>query len=127
MIMIDWIEANLTTKNELQRDAHWSHQHWRGDTIKGFNLKMITISSLDSRLKLLLSDLVPDIGEMITQMERYATNSKDRKDSVLDSAVKSRINKVYKRDREIYEKLRDVWRQVDPKSSLEIPRASDIF
>ena len=127
MIMIDWIETNLTTNNELPRDAHWSHQHWRGDTIKGFNMKMITISNLNSRLWLLLSDIIPDVEEIISQMERYATNSKDRKESVLDATVKNRINKVYRRDREIYEKLRDVWRKDNPKSSFEIPRADVIF
>lgn len=127
MIMIDWIEANLTGKNELPRDAHWSHQHWRADTIRGFDMKMMTLNNLDSRLKLLLSDLVPDIAEILSTMERYATNSKDRKDSVLDQAAKARINKVYKRDRELYEKLREVWRQVEPRTAADIPRASAVF
>ena len=127
MIMIEWIETNLTAQNELPRDAHWSHQHWRGSTIKGFDMKMLTVSNLDAQLRLLLSDLVPDVGSILGGLERYATNSRNRKDAILDSSIRRRINNVYKRDRELYERLREVWHKVDPKTNREIPRASVVF
>ena len=126
-IMIDWIEENVTGKNELARDAHWTPQHFRTDLIRAFDLKVLTLNGLDGRLSLLLSDIVPDIGQILKQLERYSTNSKTQKDHVLDSAIKTRINQVYKLDRENYEKLRDVWRQADPKTGHDIPRASQIF
>jgi len=127
MIMVDWLEVNLSDGNELPREAHWTPQWYRGDVIKGFDLKLLTLTNLDARMEMLLRDLVPDIGAVMAEMERYATNSKDRKASVLDQKVKSRINQVYRRDREIFEKLKDIWRDTKPARMEDIPRASQVL
>ena len=126
-IMIDWIEENLTKPNEIGRDPHWTPQAYRMETIRAFDMKVLPLSNLDSHLTLLLSDVVPDLPGILGKLERYTTNSKDRKDQTLDPALKARIAQVYARDLANHEKLKDVWRQIAPKSAAEIPRASGIF
>jgi hypothetical protein len=127
MIMIDWIEVNLAGENELPREAHWTPQWYRSDVMRGFDLKLLTLTNLDQRLAFLLGDLVPGIGGIMAEMERYATNSKERKDQVLDQKAKARINHVYRRDREIFERLRDLWRDEKPARIQDIPRASKVL
>lgn len=126
-IMIEWIEENLNGQNELQREAHWTPQFWRGELMRAFDLKLLTLTNLDQRMEMLLADLVPDIATIMAELERYATNARDQKDSVLDNVLRGRINKVYRRDREIFERLKDVWRDSDPQRMQDIPRASAIF
>lgn len=126
-IMIEWLEVNLSGENDLPKEAHWTPQWYRTDIMKGFDLKLLTLTNLDARMELLLGDIVPDIGPILAEMERYATNSKDKKDAVLDQKVKNRINQVYKRDREIFERLKEIWRDRAPGRMEEIPRASAIF
>ncbi len=126
-ILIDWIEANLTKGNEIGRDPHWTPQHFRMETIRAFDMKVLPINGLDAHLTLLLSDIVPDISQILEKLERYTTNSKEMKDKVLDASLESRIIEVYKRDAENYGKLRSVWCEIDPKKAQEIPRASRIF
>ena len=127
MIMIGWIEENLTSVNELPRDAHWTPQHWRGEIIKSFDLKPIPLANLSARLTVLLSDLIPDIGSTLVGMEKYATNSGDRKDAILDAKLRSHINRVYHRDRELYEKVRQKWQTLKPKTAVDIPRFSSFL
>ncbi len=126
-ILIDWIEANLSGPNEIGRDPHWTPQHFRMETIRAFDMKVMMLNGLDESLSLLLSGLVPDIGIILGNLERYTTNSKSMKDQVVDSTIRARINHVYKRDGESYEKLQQVWKDVSPKTAQEIPRASRIF
>jgi hypothetical protein len=126
-ILIDWIEENLTKPNEIGRDPHWTPQAYRMETIRAFDMKVLPLSHLDSHLTLLLSDVVPDIANLLGKMERYATNSKEQKDRVLDAALKGRIAQIYARDLANHEKLQDAWRRIAPKSAAEIPRASGIF
>ena len=126
-IMLDWLEVNLSEGNELPREAHWTPQWYRSDVIRGFDLKLLTLTHLDQRLELLLRDIVPEVGAILAELERYATNSKDRKDAVLDGKTRARINQLYRRDKELFEKLRDLWRDRDPQSQAEIPRASAVF
>lgn len=126
-ILIDWIEANLSGPNELGRDPHWTPQHFRMETIRAFDMKVLRLNGLDASLSMLLSDIVPDIGEILGHLERYTTNSKDMKDKVLDGAIRARINQVYKRDVENYEKLNEAWNSAAPQNGAEIPRASAIF
>ncbi len=126
-IMIDWVENNLTKSNEIGRDPHWTPQHFRTEIIRAFDMKVLPLSGLDSHLTLLLSDVVPDIADVLGKLERYTTNSGDIKRQVLDEALTTRIRTVYARDHANYVQLRKVWREIDPKSAKEIPRASDIF
>ncbi len=126
-ILIDWIEENLSKGNEIGRDPHWTPQHFRMETIRAFDMKVLPINGLDGHLTMLLSDVVPNIAQILEKLERYTTNSKEMKSQALDSALKARIVDVYKRDAENYEKLRSVWREVEPKTALEIPRASRVF
>lgn len=126
-IMIDWIEENLTKPNEIGRDPHWTPQSYRMETIRTFDMKVLSLSNLDSHLTLLLSDVVPDLQSLLGRLERYTTNSKERKDQVLDAALKARISHIYGRDLANHERLQEVWRKLAPKSAAEIPRASGIF
>lgn len=126
-IMIDWIEENLTKPNELGRDPHWTPQAYRMETIRAFDMKVLPLSNLDAHLTLLLSDVVPDLPSILDKLERYTTNSKDRKDQILDQGLRARIVQVYARDLANHEKLQEVWRNLDPQSAAEIPRASGIF
>ncbi|MBI1171617.1 hypothetical protein GC209_09460 [bacterium] len=126
-ILIDWIEENLTRPNEIGRDPHWTPQHFRMETIRGFDMKVLPLSHLDSHLTLLLSDVVPEIASILGKLERYATNSKDKKDQILDAALKDRICQVYARDLASHERLLEVWQKISPSSAAEIPRASGIF
>ncbi|MGV8986512.1 MAG: sulfotransferase family 2 domain-containing protein [Cypionkella sp.] len=126
-IMIDWIEENLAKPNEIGRDPHWTPQHFRMETIRAFDMKVLPLSKLDNHLTLLLSDVVPDIATILGKLERYTTNSKALKEQVLDGSLKERIWQIYARDRSNYEKLQEVWRNIAPKSSAEIPRASEVF
>ena len=126
-ILIDWIERNLTKGTEIGRDAHWTPQHFRMETIRAFDMKVLPINGLDGHLTMLLSGVVPNIGEILGTLERYTSNSKDLKDQVLDATLKNRITEVYRRDAENYTKLRKVWAEIGPKTAQEIPRASRIF
>ena len=126
-ILIDWLEENLAKPNELGRDSHWTPQHHRMDTIRAFDLKVLTLSGLDAHFALLLADIVPEIGLILGKLERYATSAKGMKDQVLDAPIRARINKVYAKDRLNYKKLREIWRDADPKTAQEIPRASQVF
>lgn len=126
-IMATWIEQNLTKPNEIGRDPHWTPQHFRMQTIRAFDMKVLPLSRLDDHLTLLLSDVVPDIGDVLGKLERYTTNSGDLKNQVLDDALKNNIREIYARDYEDHERLCEVWRNIAPKSADEIPRASAIF
>ncbi len=126
-ILIDWLDENLTGKNELVREAHWTPQNARMETIRGFDLKVLPINGLNGALVRLLSPVVPDIQQMLGGLERYATNSKEKKDEVLDNTLRARIKQVYRRDAQNYDRLREVWKELDPKTAQEIPRASRIF
>lgn len=126
-ILIDWIEANLSGPNEIGRDPHWTPQHFRMETIRAFDMKILTLGGLDASLSLLLSDLVPDIGPVLASLERYATSSKEMKNKVLDPDLKARIIQVYKRDAENYDRLCKVWKDISPKTGAEIPRATQVF
>ncbi len=126
-ILIDWIEANLSKGNEIGRDPHWTPQHFRMETIRAFDMKVLPIDGLDGHLTMLLTDVVPDIAQLLQKLERYASNSKKLKDQVLDASLKARILAVYQRDAENYEKLLQVWREIVPQTAVEIPRASRIF
>ena len=125
-ILIDWIEANLSGPNEIGRDPHWTPQHFRMETIRAFDMKVLKLSGLDESLSLLLSDIVPDIGPVLASLERYATSSKEMKNKVLDPALKARIIHVYKRDAENYDRLCKVWKDISPKTGAEIPRATQV-
>lgn len=127
LILIDWIEANLSGPNEIGRDPHWTPQHLRMETIRAFDMKVLPLSHLDAGLSMLLSDIVPDIGQLLESLERYATNSKEMKEKVLNPALKARISQIYKRDAENYDRLRKIWKDAAPKTGCEIPRASLIF
>ena len=126
-ILIDWIDENLAKGNEIGRDPHWTPQHFRMETIRAFDMKVLPINDLDGHLTMLLSGVVPNIAKILEKLERYTSNSKDMKDRVLDTALKARITQVYKRDAENYEALRRVWRKIEPKTAKKIPRASVIF
>lgn len=126
-IMIDWIEENLSKPNEIGRDPHWTPQSYRMETIRTFDMKVLPLKGLDSHLTLLLSDVVPDLQSILGKLERYATNSNERKGQVLDKALIARISQVYARDLANHDKLQGVWRSLAPKTAAEIPRASEIF
>ena len=126
-ILIDWIEQNLGSGTEIGRDAHWTPQAYRMETIRAFDMKVLSLSGLDDSLTMLLQPILPDIAETLGKLERYTTNTKEMKNQVLDAAIRARIGQVYQRDGDNYEKLREVWAKVAPKSGAEIPRASQIF
>lgn len=126
-ILIDWIEENLSVGNEIGRDPHWTPQAFRMETIRAFDMKILPIDGLDYHLTLLLQDILPDIGQTLTKLERYATNSKSAKAQVLDEALKARILAVYRRDAGIYAGLRDLWDRTAPRNGAEIPRASQLI
>ena len=146
-ILIDWIEANLAGGNsaknlatnsamnvgsksggtEIGRDPHWTPQANRMETIRVFDMKVLPLSGLDDSLTRLLQPILPDISEILGKLERYATNTKEMKNQVLDAAIKDRILQVYRRDADNYARLEEVWARLTPKSSDEIPRASQIF
>lgn len=126
-ILIDWIEENLSQGNEIGRNPHWTPQHYRMDTIRGFDMKVLMLNGLDANLTLLLGKVVPEIGQILGQLERYASNSKELKTQVVDAGLRDRIHQVYRKDRENFELLRSAWSQSPPKTAEEIPRASKIF
>lgn len=126
-ILIDWIEENLARPNEIGRDPHWTPQHFRMETIRAFDMKVLMLSGLDASLTMLLSDIVPDIAQILGNLERYTTNSDGMKNKVLDQSMRDRINQVYKRDQENYDRLRMVWAEAKPQTAREIPRVSRIF
>ena len=126
-ILIDWIEANLSTGNEMGRDVHWTSQYARIRTIRSFDMKVLSLNGLDDSLTMLLSPILPDIKNTLGNLERYTTNSKEMKSQILNAALKDRIHQIYRRDRENFDKLHDVWQTLMPKTCAEIPRASQIF
>ena len=126
-ILIEWIDHNLQTVNELERDSHWTPQSYRFGLVKEFDLKLLLTSGLDAKLNLLLSGVVPNIEEALSSLERYSSGSGLTKDDILDKALRARINQVYRRDRDIYELTKDYWSKKSPATAQEIPRASDIF
>ena len=126
-ILIDWIEQNLSDGNEIGRDPHWTPQAYRMETIRAFDMKVLSLSGLDTSLTMLLQPILPDIAQILGKLERYTTNTSEIKNQVLDAAIKDRINLVYRRDRENYDKLRAVWHEMAPTTGAEIPRAARIF
>ena len=126
-ILIDWIEENLASKIDLQPDPHWTPQKYRFGIIRDLNLKVLTLNGLESKLALLISDIVPHARSLMSGIERYSSNSSFKTNEVLDKQIKAKINSVYERDRDVFEHVRDLWRDLSPGSGLEIPRASDLF
>jgi hypothetical protein len=126
-ILIDWIEENLSQGNEIGRNPHWTPQHYRMDTIRGFDMKVLMLNGLDANLTLLLGKIVPDIDQILGKLERYASNSKELKNQVVDPGLRDRIHKIYRKDRENFDQLREAWSKISPASAEEIPRASNIF
>jgi Sulfotransferase family len=121
-ILINWLDENINDGNDLPKDSHWTPQVYRRDVISKFRLKVLLLEKLDFHISMLASDIIPDLGSLLLNLERYSTNSKAFKSRIVDLELRRRINSVYSKDRKIYEHFKHAWEVQGPTSGREIPR-----
>ncbi|GFE63941.1 sulfotransferase family 2 domain-containing protein [Litoreibacter roseus] len=127
-ILIKWLEDNLNVPGKLENDAHWTPQHYRGNLMKTFNLKLLLLNDLNRHLTVLLQDILPDIAERLSALERNKSGGDARKRDVLDAPLRKKINVVYARDRRIFNRTRDAWDAMgDTPDPARIPRFRTIL
>lgn len=126
MILLDWIEANLRGDSELPHDPHWTPQGWRMDIIKAFDLKILMLANIETRLKLLLHPLLTDIGRLVDGIERNRSQKPVSRADLVHKELHDRIAAVYDHDMWLTHMAWKYWEEHKPQNSESIPRMSQI-
>lgn len=128
-ILIDWLERNLRDEIDLPKEAHWTPQHYRGALIKKFDLKILILKDIADQLPVLVRDLLPDIEQTLAGLEENRSAKPVAKGDILVPELRKRINTVYARDRDLFQKARDAWAGLDPATAgnADVPRISGLL
>lgn len=123
-ILIEWIEQNLSSKVDIHPEAHWTPQMYRKNIFKSADLRMVLMKNMNQRLHRFLEPVVPQVGSILHKLERNRSTKRIKKLDVLDQKLRWKINKVYRRDRELFLALRNL--DAQSPSKLSVPRYSEI-
>lgn len=122
MILIDWLGENLEHGTDLPKEAHWTPQMYRQNIMKTCNLKLLLIEELTPQLRVLLTDIVPDIDTILGSAERNKSAKGLNKSELLTDAIRNRVAEVYGRDRKLYQRTRRAWKALEHPTAADIPR-----
>lgn len=126
LILLDWLEVNLSGENELPHDAHWTPQAWRMDVIAAFDLKILILGDARAKLCNLLRPLVPDIDHLSDSVEQNRSDRPVPRDAMVDETLVARLAQVYGADRELAHRAWRFWDTRNPTHPEGYPRISDL-
>ncbi|MFQ6553347.1 sulfotransferase family 2 domain-containing protein [Aestuariibius insulae] len=127
--LASFIEENLADERHLPRDGHWTPQLGRKKRMHAANLKILLLNDLSSQLELLLSPIVPDIGEVIASLEKNRSGrALGQKKEILDPALRRRILDIYGLDATFFSATKGRWNEIMRRDDpwAHIPRYRQI-
>lgn len=127
VILIDWIEQNLKGNTSLAKDPHWTPISWRNDLMKEFNLKLLMIFNLESKMEVLLRQRIPNVRQYLSGTERYSAKRQVDRSVLVDADLNRRISQVYEGDSWLTHRVWQLWDTRKPVRTEDIPRAADVF
>ncbi|MEP5761931.1 MAG: sulfotransferase family 2 domain-containing protein [Litoreibacter sp.] len=125
-IMINWIGRNLNTPQEIENEAHWTPQSFRRELMDRFQLKLLLLNKLDQQLPVLLRDILPNVDQVMDNLERNKTTPQFARNEILDHGLRRKINKVYSSDLRLFNQTRKLWEERDPQAASDVPRFGDV-
>ncbi|WP_299751762.1 sulfotransferase family 2 domain-containing protein [uncultured Tateyamaria sp.] len=125
-ILIEWIAENLQSEKDIAKEAHWTPQAYRKNLMWQFDLKLLLVKDLERQLSILLEPIIPNIEDMLKNLERNQSSKDFRREEVVTPKLRKRINEVFSDDRKLFGQVRDQWKAKPHMSSREIPRYREI-
>lgn len=128
-ILIDWLARNLADEVDMPKEAHWTPQSYRWNLIQKMDLKMLLLNDLNAQLLALAGGLIPDLAALLAELEPNRSRKPFSKGDVMVPELRKKVNKVYNNDRNLFQKTRDGWQEIDVSrvANVDIPRCSDLF
>lgn len=112
--LIDWMERSFQGDTSEKPNALWMPQRIRINTARAINAKVLTLDGLNDQLFVLLGDRVENLRAQIAETPR--TRMHERmfpKSELLSKDILSKINRIYRHDRQIWMAAREAWSDVD--------------
>ena len=117
-VTLAWVRANLARETPQAPNPHWNRQMVTVRSSLPLGLKVLTLNGLDSQLRFLLSDHVPDL-------ERHLAGAKWRNRAprlfssadILNDELVAEIIRLYRRDAANWTKADAMWRDIDRRAS----------
>ncbi len=125
LILSKWIRANLKDKIDLEPEAHWTPQNYRSFVFVPTDLKVLLVSQMTEHMSVLLKPIVPDIDDIIPQLERNRSPLGVMKKDILTEELRQDVNDIYRRDWKIFFAAKQAWAK-GVTTNADIPRISDI-
>ena len=125
MALLALLEQVFDDRDLLPANPHWFMQTMRINVIKKCKLKVLLLENLDTHLEILLGDIVPDIANILTQMNARNVSKKLVKPAdMMTQALIDRVGEVYPRDQMLYDRARTRWLSVDVTTACgnDVPR-----
>jgi hypothetical protein len=125
MALLDLLEQVFDDRDLLPANPHWFMQTRRINVIKKCKLKVLLLENLDTHLEILLRDIVPDIANILTQMNaRNVSNKVVKPADMMTQTLIDRVGEVYLRDQLHFDRAVALWDGVDVEAAtaVTVPR-----
>jgi hypothetical protein len=123
LALLDLLERILADRDLLPPNPHWFMQTRRLNVIKGCKLKVLLLENLDTHLDILLREIVPDVANILTQLNARNVSTKVVKPAdMMTQTLIDRVGEVYPRDQRLYDRAVKAWSSVD----MEVACANDV-
>lgn len=126
-ILLNWIERNFDGGSELAPDAHWTPQHFRGSIIEAFNLHIMILNNIDAQLDIILPRQQYGRAGVSDIASKNSSNTSSIRAEILSKNLVEKINKIYWRDRLMFDVTHDLWLSSIQGGNPTVPRAAEVF
>jgi hypothetical protein len=126
-VLIDWLAQNLENEIDHPKEAHWTPQIYRQNVLKEMDLKLLLVEDLTNHLKCLLRDIVPNLEDILIQLEENASKKSYSRSEVITTPLRKKINRVFGKDRRLFQETRMAWSGKNYCENSDIPRSRNIL